>query len=588
MMKVRNNNKIKRIVQIIVLVILLYATVDYMPSINGKVVDDYTGKGIPYASVCQKINGPSLLPLPHPVTTEFRRKCLEAKEDGSFVIPSYLFFRPFSKIDVSIIMINRKFAGEGEENFFYETWTKSFEKSNFKNNLVVSLRPSKNSVRGCENELDEQMFNECYYQVMFSSVLKEKEFLDGPICNYNGICEENEFLYSCSSDCDEKVKHEYMVCHNDYADPIIKLVHNDEILDNKYYLKNSFENPHDNCKGSSQDCIACNTVEDIKFPVFEVSFDESVSRGRTFAGRFSFRKAFIDSTEVRFDETYDTKIDGKKYYPYKDIYDSLPKEIIKSPIETLEVEGKRIPLFTKSINKITSSPFKINGTFYLNKSSNVSLNFHIERLGRLNNFEFKINNATVESVVDGSNLVIIKLNKEHTLKGFNKIEIIIKDNGDATYPTFGEYPLTVHNDTEIVSSSLEYAQFSIIPREEIKENSCWVSDGSWDLLPGDCDYRCNFPGLPGMGCDSSISFSCQCGEDSCWDGDICEKKDQWCWNGGGVWRQFTNYCVDLCVYDANYEGHSSICEEVLTDGCDCGPDSCWDGTICRTNYPPLS
>ncbi len=51
---------------------------------------------------------------------------------------------------------------------------------------------------------------------------------------------------------------------------------------------------------------------------------------------------------------------------------------------------------------------------------------------------------------------------------------------------------------------------------------------------------------------------------------ICEKTK-------GVWRQFGNGCADNC--EAKFD-RFSICTQALVFACDCGKNSCWDGESC--------
>ena len=45
----------------------------------------------------------------------------------------------------------------------------------------------------------------------------------------------------------------------------------------------------------------------------------------------------------------------------------------------------------------------------------------------------------------------------------------------------------------------------------------------------------------------------------------------------GVWREFGNGCVDSCKSKMD---RIMICSMAITYGCDCGKESCWDGEIC--------
>lgn len=58
-------------------------------------------------------------------------------------------------------------------------------------------------------------------------------------------------------------------------------------------------------------------------------------------------------------------------------------------------------------------------------------------------------------------------------------------------------------------------------------------------------------------------------------------QQQLCLQSGGVWREFTDGCVDSCEYAANPGG--TACTTVLTMGCDCGRLQCWNGNSCINN-----
>ena len=54
-----------------------------------------------------------------------------------------------------------------------------------------------------------------------------------------------------------------------------------------------------------------------------------------------------------------------------------------------------------------------------------------------------------------------------------------------------------------------------------------------------------------------------------------------CQAGGGTWTSFPNTCVDAC-------GAGPNCGAAITDGCDCGPNACWDGTTCVDSRMPVN
>ncbi|MBI1972516.1 hypothetical protein HYS50_00750 [Candidatus Woesearchaeota archaeon] len=49
--------------------------------------------------------------------------------------------------------------------------------------------------------------------------------------------------------------------------------------------------------------------------------------------------------------------------------------------------------------------------------------------------------------------------------------------------------------------------------------------------------------------------------------------EQLCAQAGGVWKEFPNGCVDSCEL-ARIK--NIACLQALTDGCDCGPNQCWN------------
>jgi len=65
------------------------------------------------------------------------------------------------------------------------------------------------------------------------------------------------------------------------------------------------------------------------------------------------------------------------------------------------------------------------------------------------------------------------------------------------------------------------------------------------------------------------------------EGGILDNPQEECERVGGVWKEFNNGCVDSCVKERSSE--PVFCTQVLTDGCDCGPDRCWNGESCEGN-----
>ncbi|MGY4884354.1 MAG: hypothetical protein ACP5NZ_02120 [Nanobdellota archaeon] len=58
-------------------------------------------------------------------------------------------------------------------------------------------------------------------------------------------------------------------------------------------------------------------------------------------------------------------------------------------------------------------------------------------------------------------------------------------------------------------------------------------------------------------------------------------KREICINAGGIWKVFSNGCADSCELVRNMR--NVACTQVITEGCECGPDKCWTGTRCELN-----
>jgi len=63
-------------------------------------------------------------------------------------------------------------------------------------------------------------------------------------------------------------------------------------------------------------------------------------------------------------------------------------------------------------------------------------------------------------------------------------------------------------------------------------------------------------------------------------GAATEKLAAGCVRGGGQWRDMTDACADSC---ASARQEALVCAQVITQGCDCGPERCWAGTFCEKN-----
>ena len=54
-----------------------------------------------------------------------------------------------------------------------------------------------------------------------------------------------------------------------------------------------------------------------------------------------------------------------------------------------------------------------------------------------------------------------------------------------------------------------------------------------------------------------------------------------CEAGGATWKMFNTGCHDECY---NIRSTDPVkCTLAFSEGCDCGPDKCWDGQTCVLN-----
>lgn len=65
------------------------------------------------------------------------------------------------------------------------------------------------------------------------------------------------------------------------------------------------------------------------------------------------------------------------------------------------------------------------------------------------------------------------------------------------------------------------------------------------------------------------------------DSKILEDPQQECARASGEWKIFPDGCADSCFKARSKE--PVFCTAVLTDGCDCGADRCWNGKTCEAN-----
>jgi hypothetical protein len=140
----------------------------------------------------------------------------------------------------------------------------------------------------------------------------------------------------------------------------------------------------------------------------------------------------------------------------------------------IENEKQEKFLFEKNIENIDQAPFYIDGVFIMKNLDEVSLKLHIGRSG-LTNFEPVVNGKKIQRTISDDEYVLITLNKEYIKKGENTLNITLKDslNYDVSYPSFGEYPLTIFNDTKIISNKISSIKFvSLQYNQKTEEINC--------------------------------------------------------------------------------------------------------------------
>jgi len=59
-----------------------------------------------------------------------------------------------------------------------------------------------------------------------------------------------------------------------------------------------------------------------------------------------------------------------------------------------------------------------------------------------------------------------------------------------------------------------------------------------------------------------------------------EGQGDFCSATGGTWKTFGSSCVDSCLLVSN---PMLMCLQVVSEGCDCGANKCWDGASCVPN-----
>lgn len=104
----------------------------------------------------------------------------------------------------------------------------------------------------------------------------------------------------------------------------------------------------------------------------------------------------------------------------------------------------------------------------------------------------------------------------------------------------------------------------------------------------DCKFSCGCGAISKLEiCDTEgIEFDCVLAESNCQEGTCVEGEEftekAFCQNAGETWKTFPNGCVDSCELERTPE---TICTQAFREGCDCGPDKCWNFNkqICEEN-----
>lgn len=153
-----------------------------------------------------------------------------------------------------------------------------------------------------------------------------------------------------------------------------------------------------------------------------------------------------------------------------DAMEAMPTVVHDRLNMTEEKEERGIALFQKDIHNISHAPFYIDGVFIMNSSSSAYLDLHVERQG-LTNFEVILNGNVMGRVVSESGRVRLMLDKEYIKKGENELSITLNDkiNFVVSYPSFDEYPLTVFNDSKIISDDITGVSFRTFTFSEKEE-----------------------------------------------------------------------------------------------------------------------
>ena len=67
---------------------------------------------------------------------------------------------------------------------------------------------------------------------------------------------------------------------------------------------------------------------------------------------------------------------------------------------------------------------------------------------------------------------------------------------------------------------------------------------------------------------------------SCSRNEILDNPEEECSRIGKTWETFSNGCVDSCSKERD---ENQGCSSMLEEGCNCGPEQCWNGKTCEPN-----
>ena len=149
----------------------------------------------------------------------------------------------------------------------------------------------------------------------------------------NNICERNEFLFNCKSDCEGLKRHEYKICLDANNEPSRMST---SIIGANIIIKPSEELgpdlvPNENCgRGDNpplSECYYCYTINEVNEPTFHFNIDYESMFNRVDVCEDVVAKYFIDNIQQNCSNSKSLRQDDDFYYPYyKETFDKLRKD----------------------------------------------------------------------------------------------------------------------------------------------------------------------------------------------------------------------------------------------------------------------